>query len=59
MSAGGEGVDGPRIIMDLGIVSKLNTTMILPTKFGAQYDGSWGELFGDTIFDGERIWPKD
>ena len=59
VSAGGEGVDRVQLIMDLGIVYKLYTQRMLPTQFGAYHDGSWGELLGDTIFDGKHIQPKD
>ena len=59
MSARGEGVAGVWIIMDLGIVSKIDTTMMLTNKFSAHHHGSWGEILGDTIFDGECIHPKD
>ena len=59
MSAGGEGVAEVRLIMNLRIVSKLDTTMLLPNKFGAHHNGSWGELSGDTILDRGRSKPKD
>ena len=47
------------IIMDLGIFSKLDATIMLPTQFGAHHHVSWGELLGDTVFDGERMHPKN
>ena len=59
MSAGGEGFSGVWIILDLGIVSKLDTEILLPTQFGAYHYGSWEKLLGDTISDGEHIHPKD
>ena len=59
MIAGSEGVAGVWIILELGIVYKLDTTMLLPNQFGAHHNGYWVELLGDTIFDGERIQPKD
>ena len=59
VSAGGEGVAGVQLIIDPDIVSKLDTKMLLPTKFGAHHNEYWGELLGDTIFYGEEIHPKD
>ena len=59
MSAGGGGVSGVRIIMDLSIVSNLDTKMILPTQCGAHHNGYWEELLGDTIFYGKRVQPNN
>ena len=58
MSAGGEVVAGVRLVVDLGIVSKLETIILLSIQFGAHHNGYWEKLLGDTIFDGERIQPK-
>ena len=56
---GGEGVARVRIIMDIGILSKLDTKILFSTQFGAYHDGSYKELLGDTIFDGGKFQPKD
>ena len=59
MTAGIESVAGIRLVVDIGIVSKLYTTMLLTTRFGAYHNGYLGKLLGDNIFDRERIQPKD